>query len=185
MNLDQEEIKNLVVEKITKSIIENELTEIVGGIEEQLKNKVNAEIETKFGAQAEKIINETIYSSVKNSLDREYHKTNAWGERLTETTSISKELTKLTSDYWSSGVSPRTGSPQSGHGSVSRAEFTMSKVCAQGFSETMKSHVNNATCTLKDGLRAQLAKEVNVMLDNLFKVTSLCDKGKTEDPWSV
>jgi hypothetical protein len=81
-------------------------------------------------------------------------------------------------------VDAKSGKPtESSYSSVSRAEFLMTQICAQDFSETMKQHALNVTGALKDGLRNQLATQMDGMLSGLFHVKSLQDQGKVEKPW--
>lgn len=59
----------------------------------------------------------------------------------------------------------------------------MTQICAKDFSDEMKGHAVNITGALKDGLRTQLAKHMDEMLNDLFRVKSLQDQGKAEKPW--
>ncbi|MDQ4680748.1 hypothetical protein, partial [Stenotrophomonas maltophilia group sp. RNC7] len=71
----------------------------------------------------------------------------------------------------------------SDYNAVTRAEYLMTQICAQDFSEGMKQSVLSVTGALKDGLRAQLAAHMDKMLDELFCIKSLQDQGKVEKPW--
>ena len=59
----------------------------------------------------------------------------------------------------------------------------MAQICAKDFSDQMKSAAVSVTASLKDGFRAQLAKHVDGLLDELFRVKSIQDQGKAEKPW--
>ncbi len=59
----------------------------------------------------------------------------------------------------------------------------MTQVCAADFTEGMKASVQSVTGALKDGLRNQLAKQMDQMLNDLFRIRSLQDQGKVEKPY--
>ncbi|MNH42194.1 hypothetical protein D3C79_1038450 [compost metagenome] len=59
----------------------------------------------------------------------------------------------------------------------------MTKICAEDFSKEMQQHVTNVTGSLKDGLRKQMANQMDALLNDLFKVRSLQDQGKVEKPY--
>jgi len=59
----------------------------------------------------------------------------------------------------------------------------MTQACAEDFSVAMKQHVTNVTGALKDGLRNEIAKQMDGMLSELFRVKSLQDQGKVEKPY--
>ena len=59
----------------------------------------------------------------------------------------------------------------------------MTKICAEDFSKQIQQSVANVTGALKDGLRNQLANQMDTMLNDLFKIKSLQDQGKVEKPY--
>lgn len=66
---------------------------------------------------------------------------------------------------------------------VTRAEYLMTQICAEDFTKSMKDSVLTVTGALKDGLRIQLAKQMDGLLDSLFHIKSLQDQGKVEKPY--
>lgn len=133
-----------------------------------------------FAEQAEKQIQAVIAQAIKDGFDREYQKVDSFGVPVGAKTSIRKSLETLVSGYWAAKVDPRTGKPCDHYNAVTRAEYTMTQICAADFGETMRQHAINVTGHLKDGLRNKLAVHMDQMLNDLFRVKSLQDQGKVE-----
>lgn len=179
LNINEEDLKAAIVAKATDEILshDDDLAALISkGVRERLDNI--------FATRAEAQIQAAIDAAVANSFEREYRRVTRFGEPDGPTTSIRKELEKTVDAYWSKSVDPRTGKPtDSSYGSVTRAEYLMTQVCAEDFTAGLKNSVLSVTGALKDGLRVQLAKQMDSMLSELFRVKSLGDQGKVEKPW--
>lgn len=179
MNIDLEKIEKLAVEQVVSEILRgSDFDAVVEGI---LRKK----IDVIFAEKAEAAISASIDCAIKDGFGREYQKTDSFGRPIGDKTTIGKELEKLIGSYWQQRVHKSTGQPSSdSYNSVPRAEFLMTQICANDFSEMMKGAAVTATAKLKDGLRAEIAGQMNRLLDSLFHVRSLQDQGKEPMPWN-
>lgn len=179
LNVNEKDIKGLIAQKVADEIIsqDNDLSELIS-------KEVKARLDAIFADRAEKQIQAEIDAAIKDGFEREYCRVNQWGHKEGSSTSISKELSRIVTSYWSEKVNPKSGNPTNdSYSGVTRAQFVMTQICAQDFSESMKQSLLNVTGALKDGLRAQLAEHMDQMLNGLFRVKSLQDQGKVEKPW--
>lgn len=179
LNINEEDLKAAIVEKVTEELLseDRDLSSLIAA-------EVKKRLDKIFIDRAEKQIAAAIDTAVDGAFEREYQRVTSWGEAEGPKTSIRKELEKSVESYWGMRVDARSGKPtESSYSSVSRAEYLMTQICAQDFSDTMKAHAVNVTGALKDGLRTQLAQHMDNMLSSLFQVKSLQDQGKVEKPW--
>ena len=178
LNINEEDLKAAIVAKATDELLaqDDELTSMVG-------KEVRARLDKIFVDRAQAQIQAAIDSAVANAFEREYRRVTSWGEPDGDPTTIRKELEKTVGAYWSAKVDPRTGKASDSYASVTRAEYLMTQVCAEDFSKSLSSAVLSVTGGLKDGLRNQLAKQMDGMLNDLFRVKSLQDQGKVEKPY--
>lgn len=179
LNINEEEIKKAIIEQAADQIISSDrnLSDIVA---KEVKARIDKIFVDRVNVQIESMIDETI----KESFNHEYQKVTQWGEPTGPRTTIRKELDRIVGSYWTGKVDPRTGAPStSDYNSVTRAEYVMTKVCADDFTKGVQEAVTSVTGALKDGLRVQLAQQMDVMLSGLFHVKSLQDQGKVEKPW--
>jgi hypothetical protein len=178
LNINEEEIKKVIVGQAVNELLEDEL---LSGL---VAKEVKARIDKIFIDRAESAIDAAINQEVQNSFDREYQRITSWGEPDGPKTTIRAQLEKTVAGYWSAMVDAKTGKAStSSYNTVSRAEYLMAQVCAADFSESLKQSVLSVTGALKDGLRNQLALQMDAMLDGLFKIRSLQDQGKVEKPY--
>jgi ABC-type branched-subunit amino acid transport system substrate-binding protein len=172
---------------LQEAIIERVSDDILGNAEylnTMVAKEVHKRIDAIFSASAEATIKAAVDEAVKSGFDREYQRVDAFGTRVGDKTSIRKQLQLMVETYWSVPVDPRNGTQQKdNYGSVTRAEYLMTQICANDFSDGLKHSVLSVTGALKDGLRNQLAKQMDAMLSDLFKVKSLQDQGKVEKPY--
>jgi hypothetical protein len=179
LNINEDDLKAAIVEKATEEILRQD-----DDLSELISKEVNSRLDKIFNHRASAQIEAAINDAIKNSFDREYQKITQWGEPTGPKTTIRAELEKTVSGYWSAKVEAKNGRPTSSdYNSVTRAEYLMTQVCAQDFSEGMKSAVISVTGALKDGLRNHLAAQMDNMLSELFHVRSLQDQGKVEKPY--
>lgn len=179
LNISEEDLKKAIVEKATDEILSHD-----ADLTAMISKEVKSRLDKIFIDSAEAQIKAAIDAAVENAFEREYRRVTTFGEATGPSTSIRKELEKTVEAYWSKSVDPRTGKPtDSSYQSVTRAEYLMTQVCAEDFSETMKQSARNVTGALKDGLRNQLARQMDAMLDDLFRIKSLQDQGKVEKPY--
>lgn len=179
LNINEEEIKKAIIQQAADQIVDSDsdLSSIV-------RTEVERRIEAIFKNRAEAQIEASIDQAIKESFNHEYQKVTQWGEPAGPKTTIRKELERVVSGYWTAKVDAKTGKPStSDYSSVTRAEFVMTQVCAEDFTKGLQSAVTSVTGALKDGLRSQLATQMDLMLGQLFHVKSLQDQGKVEKPW--
>lgn len=179
LNINEEDLKTAIVAKATDEILrhDDDLTDMV-------RQEVKKRVDAIFAERATKQIQEAIDAAVSSSFEQEYRRVTAFGEPDGAPTTIRKELERTVSGYWSAKVDPRTGKPASSdYNAVTRAEYLMTQVCAEDFTAGLKQSVNNVTGALKDGLRNQLAIQMDTMLTQLFNIKSLQDQGKVEKPY--
>lgn len=179
LSFNEEDLKAAVVQKAADEFIQG-ANDLDGLVAKEVKRRLDA----IFIERAEKQIADAIDEAVRDGFNREYQRVTAWGDAEGPKTTIRAELEKTVSAYWSEKVDTRSGTASSSsYNSVTRAEYLMTQICAKDFTEGMKQSVNNVTGALKDGLRVQLAKQMDEMLSNLFHIKSLADQGKVEKPW--
>lgn len=177
IEFDEKKVEQLAVEAIANDFANKEDFEMVA------KDRIRQKIDELFAEKAEALLGEAVDEAFKNALEKEYRKVDCFGKPEGETTSIKNELSKLTDAYWSQKVD-RNGKPTTATYNVSsRAQYLMTQICAQDFSEQMKQATLSITGSLKDSLRNNIAREVDALLSSLFHVKSLQDQGKVEKPW--
>jgi hypothetical protein len=179
LNINEDDLKAAIVEKAADSILadDQDLSTLVA-------KEVKKRLDKIFLERAEAQIQNAIDSAVVDSFNFEYQRVNNWGEAVGEKTTIKQRLDLIITGYWSAKVDAKTGKPSdSSYSSVTRAEYLMTTICAEDFTETMKQQVANITGALKDGLRNQMAKSMDNILQDLFKIKSLQDQGKVEKPY--
>ena len=179
LSFNEEDLKAAVVQKAADEFIQN-ADDLDGLVAKEVKKRLDA----IFVERAEKQIAAAIDEAVRDGFNREYQRVNQWGEPNGQKTSIRAELEKTIGAYWSQKVDTRSGTvTDSSYNSVTRAEYLMTQICAKDFTEGMRQAVTNVTGALKDGLRINLAAQMDTMLSQLFAVKSLQDQGKVEKPW--
>lgn len=179
LNINEDDLKAAIVEKATDEILKDS-----DDLSALIASEVKKRLDKIFIDSAEAQIKAAIDDAITGGFSREYQRVSSWGEPQGEKTSIKAELEKMVGSYWSTNVNPSSGKPtDSSYSAVSRANYLMTQICAQDFTETMKTHALNVTGALKDGLRNKLAGSLDGMLDDLFRVKSLQDQGKVEKPY--
>ncbi|WP_321354612.1 hypothetical protein [Pseudomonas extremaustralis] len=179
LNINEDDLKTAIVAKVSDELL-REGDDLSSMVAAELKKRIDKIFNERVTAQIEAAINETI----NGSFEREYRRVNTWGEPEGPTTTIRKELEKTVNAYWSAKVDPRSGkTTSSDYNAVTRAEYIMTQVCAEDFTKEMTQSVRNVSGALKDGLRVHLAKQMDEMLDGLFRIKSLQDQGKVEKPY--
>ena len=179
LSFNEEDLKAAVIQKAADEFIQN-ADDLDGLVAKEVKKRLDA----IFVERAEKQIAAAIDEAVRDGFNREYQRVTSWGEPEGPKTTIRAELEKTVSAYWSERVDSRSGATSSSsYSSVTRAEYLMTQICAKDFSDGLKQDVTNVTGALKDGLRKQLAAQMDTMLSQLFNVKSLQDQGKVEKPW--
>ena len=178
LQIDMEAVQRGVIQDVANSVWEDEKWF------DHVRAEINTRIDKLFSERVEAALTSAIDAAVKDGFEREYHAVDSFGKKAGETTSIKAELERMISRYWSERVDVKSGKPsESTYSSVSRAEYLMTKICAEDFSKAMKASALNVTGALKDGFRNQIGKHMDNMLDSLFKIKSLQDQGKVEKPY--
>lgn len=178
LNINEEDLKAAIVARAADEILgrDDDLSALI-------RNEVRARLDRIFVDRAEAQIAKAVDDAIVAGFEREYQRTTSWGEPKGEKTSIQKELEKIVTGYWNVRVDSNGKPTDSSYGATTRAEYLMTTICAKDFSDTMKQSALNVAGALKDGLRIQLAKQMDFMLDGLFHVKSLQDQGKVEKPY--
>lgn len=179
LNINEDDLKAAIVEKAADSILEND-QDLSGMIAKEVKKRLDKIFADRAEAQIQKAIDDAVVAA----FNLEYQRVNNWGEAVGEKTTIKQRLDLTISSYWQAKVDAKTGkASDSSYSSVTRAEYLMTTICAQDFTETMKQQVQNITGALKDGLRNQMANSMDNILADLFRIKSLQDQGKVEKPY--
>lgn len=170
MELNQTRIEDAIIREVSDNIIGND--DLYG----RVKRAVEERIDNHFRDTADAQIKAAIEAAITMGFEHEYHRTDAFGKRDGQPTTIRAELEKMIGGYWNTKVD-RSGKPSSGYGAdVTRAEWTMTQLVAADFQGEMKQHVANLGGTLKDKLRGELHETVNKLLSEMFHVNSLDDQ---------
>lgn len=179
LNINEAELKKSIVANVADQLLreDEDLSEMVA---KEVKKRIDKIFDERVTSQIQKAIDETI----NGSFEREYRRVNQWGDQEGPSTTLRKELEKTVTAYWNCKVNPADGKPSSStYNTVTRAEWLMTKICAEDFTKQMQASINVVTGALKDGLRNQLAGQMDMMLNNLFHIKSLQDQGKVEKPY--
>ncbi|QIL72288.1 hypothetical protein G7048_19175 [Diaphorobacter sp. HDW4B] len=178
LNINEEDLKKAIVEKAADELLRQD---------DDLSKMVHAEVQRRvqkiFVERADAQIAAAVDAAVQKGFDTEYQRVNNWGQPEGEKTTIRTQLDKLIGGYWTTKVDTRSGKPSDSYNSTTRAEYLMTQICAENFSEEMKKHATNIAGHLKDGLRNQMAGVMDKMLSDLFHVKSLQDQGKVDKPY--
>lgn len=178
-DFNEEDVKKAIVEKVSNEILDKD--DDLSGL---IAKEVKARLDKIFVERAQAQIESAIGAAIKNSFEHQYQKITQWGDAVGEKTTIRAELEKTVNGYWGAKVDNKTGKPSSSdYSSVTRAEFLMTQICAQDFSESMKQAALSVTGALKDGLRNQMGQQMDIILNDLFRIKSLQDQGKVEKPY--
>ncbi|WP_323157923.1 hypothetical protein [Pseudomonas fulva] len=179
LNINEESLKTAIVAQVADQLL-SEDANLSSLVDKEVKKRIDKIFDERVTAQIQKAIDETI----NGSFEREYRRVNQWGDQEGPSTTLRKELEKTVTSYWNGKVNPGDGKPAtSDYNSVTRAQWLMTKICAEDFSKEMQQHVTNVVGSLKDGLRKQMANQMDALLNDLFKVRSLQDQGKVEKPY--
>lgn len=179
LNINEEDLKNAIVEKAADELLKHN-----DDLSAMVNKEVQRRIEKIFVDRAEAQISAAVDAAVQKGFDVEYQRINNWGQPEGEKTTIRAQLDKLIGGYWTTKVDARNGKPTTdSYQSTTRAEYLMTQICAENFSDEMKKNALNVAGHLKDGLRGQMAVVMDNILNDLFKVKSLQDQGKVTKPY--
>ncbi len=178
LNINEDVLKAAIVTQACDQLLSDH-----HDLSAMVKKEVNARIDKIFIDKAKAQIESAINQAIVSSFDREYQRVTQWGEPHGPTTTIRAELDKTVNGYWGAKVDAKSGKPGDNYHSVTRAEYVMTQVCAEDFTTGMKSAVLGVTGALKDGLRNQIGKQMDSLLDELFRIKSLQDQGRVEKPY--
>ena len=184
-NLDPKKLEVEIVRQAVDQLFGEDEGEAYSRYLDGIRTNINTRIDKLFADHADKLIQDALNTAIKDGFNREYSKVNNWGERKDAgTTTIAKELDRLIGRYWSERLDMNGKPTESTYGAtLTRAEYLMTQICADDFTAAMKDSVVNVTGALKDGMRNQLAKQMDQTLDGLFKIKILQDQGKVEKPY--
>lgn len=178
LNISEDDLKKAIVEKAANDLLNHD-----DDLSSMVSKEVSRRIQKIFVERVDAQIAAAVDEAVQNGFDTEYQRVNNWGQPEGEKTTIRAQLDKMIGGYWTTKVDMKSGKPSDGYSTTTRAEYLMTKICAENFSEEMKKHATNIAGHLKDGLRSQMAGVMDGILDQLFRVKSLQDQGKVEKPY--
>lgn len=178
LNINEEDLKKAIVAKATDELLSQD-----DDLSSMVSTEVQRRIQNIFAERVNAQIAAAVDAAVQKGFDTEYQRVNNWGQPEGEKTTIRTQLDKMISGYWTTKVDIRTGKPSDSYGTTTRAEYLMTQICAENFSEEMKKRATNIAGRLKDGLRNQMGAVMDEMLNNLFHVKSLQDQGKVDKPY--
>lgn len=179
LNINEDALKTAIVAQVADQLLreDDDLSSMVAS---EVKKRIDKIFDERVKSQIQTAIDETI----TGSFEREYRRVNQWGDQEGPATTLRKELETTVTSYWNAKVNPSNGEKStSDYNAVTRAQWLMTKICAEDFSKHMQQAAANVTGALKDGLRNQLAQQMDQMLAGLFSVKSLQDQGKVEKPY--
>lgn len=179
LTLDQDALQEAIIERAAEQILGE-----MDGVRALVRDAVDRRVDKIFADTVEAEAESRIKQAFDDALNREYFKTDSFGQKQGEATTIARQLDRMVSAYWSENVG-KDGKPTSASygDKMTRAEYLMTQVCAKDFSEQMRQAAVSVTAALKDGFRAQMARHVDGLLDELFRVKSLQDQGRAKKPW--
>lgn len=178
LNINEEDLKKAIVAKATDELLSQD-----DDLSSMVSTEVQRRIQNIFAERVDAQIAAAVDAAVQMGFDTVYQRVNNWGQPEGEKTTIRTQLDKMISGYWTTKVDTRSGKPNDGYNTTTRAEYLMTQICAEKFSEEMKKHATNIAGRLKDGLRNQMGAVMDEMLNNLFHVKSLQDQGKVDKPY--
>ena len=179
LNFNEDDLKPAIIAAAVDQLLAND-----ADLSRLVSKEVASRLDKIFVDRAQNQIEAAIDDAIKDGFDREYQRVTQWGDPEGAKTTIRAQLEKIVGGYWNSVVNAKTGKPStSSCDGVTRAEYLMTQICAQDFSDGMKSSVINVTGALKDGLRNQLGKQMDAMLADLFHIKSLQDQGLVKKPY--
>ena len=179
LNINEDDLKKAIVDKAADQLLQHD-----DDLSNMVHTEVSRRIQKVFAERVDAQIAAAVDDAVQKGFDTEYQRVNQWGQPEGEKATVRAQLDKLIGGYWTTKVDSRTGKADgNSYNTTTRAEYLMTQICAENFSEEMKKHATNIAGHLKDGLRGQLATVMDKMLSDLFRVKSLQDQGKVEKPY--
>jgi hypothetical protein len=170
------------IEKLEQSIIDKVSEEIIGNIDlsSAISSRVEKEMDKRITAGVGKALDGILQKALDDGFDHAYTPVDTFGRPSGETTTIRQQLERQVNNYWTERVDKNGKKTDSSYSSISRAEYIMLTVAADGFSNEMKQHMVQIGSHLKDSLRSELRKTLDQLLTEVFHVKSLGDQNKSE-----
>lgn len=157
MELNQQRIENAIIAEVADKMIGDD------ELYKRVKNAIDIKVEKLWKETAETRVREEVELAITSGFEREYQRLDSFGNKTGEKTSIRAELERLIGGYWNERVDSQ-GKTSASYNATTRAEWLMTKLCADDFAGQMKQHVVNVAGALKDGLRKELYATVNRLL---------------------
>ena len=179
MEIDRNKIEAAIVQEAAQNIISDD------ALYERVKRDVDARVDRLFAERVTVQISTVIDEIVQSGFDRTYQKRDAFGGHAGEPTTIRAELGRIVGSYWTEMVGHDGKAVSSTYNTTTRAEWLMTKICADDFQKEVKQHAINVTGALKDGFRAELQQTVNRLLAELFHVRSTDDQATNRQDSSI
>lgn len=143
-----------------------------------LKGAVEKRINDMFAEKADAAIASAVEGALDDGFNREFVRVSPWGEKLGAPTTIRKELEGLINGFWQQKVDKQGKPTDSTYGSITRAEYQMTRIAGEDFIKNLEQHLIGAAAQMKEGLRGELRGRVDTMLGNLFHVQTAGDKAE-------
>ena len=167
VEIDQNAVQNAVIERLV-TMLGTDVEHILIDVNAQIQKRIDEVLSEKV----DDVIAEAVDSFIKEGFNREYQKVNPFGEPVGAKTTISKELERLVSTYWNDYVDKDGKPTKSSYRGMTRAEYVMTRICANDFSKSVKEAAASVTGEFKDGLRAALNSKVDDVLADCIRVKS-------------
>lgn len=164
-------------ERLEKAIIDQAVDRIYGdeeSIYQRIRNEVDHRIDVAITKGLSAQIETTLNAIMERALDTEIQPVNMWGEREGKPTTVRAALHDRAKAFWQEKVD-REGKA-SNYGGVPRYEHVLGVITAKEFDAQIKQNIVNIAGAIKDAVRADFYKQVDVKLNEFFKVTSADDQ---------
>ena len=171
MELDQDKLQAAIVTAAVNQLLG---TEDFDGI---VKKAIESRIDRLFAERVSAQINAAIDRAIEEGFEREYRPVNSFGTPVGTATTIRRELEQSITGYWTTRVDQNGKPTTDTYGDpLTRAEWLMTKAVGEDFAKMVRQNAVNVTGGLKDAMRGELRKNLDVVLGELFRVTSAQDK---------
>lgn len=173
IQFDKEKLEKAVVEHAANEILSEH--EIYEGVQRRVRELVDARVAKELDATVQKAMDEAMRSALEETITP----VNTWGEKVGEPTTLKAAIHDRAVKFWQEKVD-KEGKRTDSYSGRPRHEFMMQQMMAAEFSSAIKQDIVNVCAALKDAVRDDYHKIINENLNQLFKVKSLGDQGKSK-----
>ena len=170
INIDEQAVQSAVIAEVADRLLGDD------DLYERAKRAIDDKVNALFQERAAELVETAVADAIKEGLDATYQPLDQFGRADGEPTSIRKRLGEMARDYWNTRVD-KSGKPTTdSYRTMTRAEYVMIQACGDDFHKMVKQQAVNVTAELKDSLRAELKRWIDVTLDGLLRVKSADDQ---------